>query len=156
MYLHILVPLDGSELAECVLPHVDAMAKLLKGKEKISLVRVVAPLRLYESAESALPPEERKRLESDSVHLAKSYLDQVATKLNLDEATVETEVLFGRITEQMIDFVEKNGVDLIIIATHGRSGISRWFSGNIADRLIRSSHVPVLVVRPNECQVPLE
>jgi nucleotide-binding universal stress UspA family protein len=156
MYLHILVPLDGSELAECVLPHVNAMAKMLKGREKISLVRVVAPLRLYESAESALPPEELKRLEADSVRLAKSYLDQLVTKLNLDEVTVETVVLFGRVTEQLIDFVEKNGVDLIIIATHGRSGISRWFSGNVADRLIRSSNVPVLVVRPPECQVPLE
>ena len=156
MYLHILVPLDGSELAECVLPHVNAMAKMLKGREKISLVRVVTPLRLYESVESALPPEERQRLEADSVKLAKSYLDQVATKLNLDEVTVETVVLFGQVTEQLIDFVEKNGVDLIIIATHGRSGVSRWFAGNVADRLIRSSRVPVLVVRPPGCQIPLE
>ena len=155
MYLHILVPLDGSELAECVLPHVKSMAGLLKGRKKISLVRVVKPLHLYEGVESSLPPEERQRLEKDSSQIAKDYLEQITAKLNLRQVTVETVVLFGQITEQMVDFVEKNGVDLIIIATHGRSGISRWFAGSIADRLIRSSHVPVLVVRPPECQVPL-
>lgn len=155
MYLHIMVPLDGSELAECVLPHVNAMAKMLKGKEKISLVRVVTPLHLYEGAEFSLPPGERKRLEDDNARLARGYLDQVASKLNLEQVTVKTVVLIGQVVAQLNDFIGKNGVDLVIIATHGRSGISRWFAGSVADRLIRSSPVPVLVVRPPQCQTSL-
>ncbi|MFA5316946.1 MAG: universal stress protein [Dehalococcoidales bacterium] len=153
MYLHIMVPLDGSELAECVLPHVNAMARLLKGKEKISLVRVVPPLHLYEGTESSLPPEERKQLEADGVRVAKDYLEQVVTKLNLNQVTVTTEVLSGQAAEKLNEFIENNGVDLIIIATHGRSGIGRWFAGSTADKLIRSASVPVLVVRPPQSPV---
>lgn len=153
MYLHIMVPLDGSELAECVLPHVNAMAKLLKGKEKISLVRVVTPLHLYEGAESALPAEERKRLEEDSIKVAKDYLNNITSKLNLKQVTVATEVLSGQPVEKLNEFIESTGVDLIIIATHGRSGISRWFAGSTAEKLIRSANVPVLVVRPPQSPV---
>ncbi|MFH0942084.1 MAG: universal stress protein [Chloroflexota bacterium] len=154
MYLHIMVPLDGSELAECVLPHVNAMAKLLKGKEKISLVRVVPPLHLYEGAEASLPPEERKRLEAGSARVARDYLGGIVPKLNLRQVTVATVVLSGQVIDELNGFIKENGVDLVIIATHGRSGISRWFIGSTAERLIRTSSAPVLVVRPPECPAP--
>lgn len=151
MYRHIMVPLDGSELAECVLPHVNTLARLLKGKEQISLVRVVPPLHLYEGAEASLPPEERKRLEADSARVAKDYLDGVVPRLDLRQVTAATVVLSGRVADKLNDFIKDNGVDLVIIATHGRSGISRWFIGSTAERLIRTSSAPVLVVRPPGC-----
>jgi nucleotide-binding universal stress UspA family protein len=56
-------------------------------------------------------------------------------------------VLSGREAESLVDFVEANGIEMIIIATHGRSGVSRWVRGSIADRILRASRVPVLMVR---------
>ncbi|RJQ39209.1 MAG: universal stress protein [Dehalococcoidia bacterium] len=153
MYRHIMVPLDGSELAECVLPHAGALAKLLKGKEKISLVRVVPPLRLYEGAEAGLPPEERNRLEDEGIRVARDYLKGAADRLNQPGITVATEVLSGQVVDQLNEFIRDNSVDLVILATHGRSGISRFFAGSTAERLIRSSTVPVLAVRPPGCSI---
>jgi len=59
--------------------------------------------------------------------------------------------LFGRVVEELANFAEKNQIDLIIIATHGRSGVSRWVWGSVADRILRSSCVPVLMVRAPGC-----
>jgi len=154
MYRHIMVPLDGSELAECVLPHLNTVAGLLKGDKKISLVRVVPPLRLYEGIEASLPLEERKRIEADGIRDAKEYLKEVSGRLRLPNATIETEVLFGRVLDELNKFARDNGVDLVIIATHGRSGVSRWVIGSTADHLIRSANIPVLVIRPQACAQP--
>ena len=61
----------------------------------------------------------------------------------------QAEVLVGRVAESLADYTETKGIDLIVIATHGRSGISRWVRGSIADRVLRFSPVPVLMVRAN-------
>jgi len=147
MYQHILVPLDGSELAECVLPHVEALAEKHDAC-KVALVRVVSPLHLYGGVESSLSPEERKRLEADSMKVAREYLDIVVKRLKEAGIKVESEVLYGgRVVDEIVDYVEKNEVDLVVIATHGRSGVSRWVWGSVADRILRSVRVPVLMVR---------
>lgn len=150
MYQHVMVPLDGSKLAECVLPHVTAIAKTCEAG-KITFVRVVTPLHLYEGSEHSIPAKERQRLEADSIEVAKKYLDQVIKQAKHDNVTAESVVLFGNINEQLVDFADKNGVDLIIIATHGRSGPSRWVWGSVADRILRSACVPVLMVRAPGC-----
>lgn len=154
MYHHIMVPLDGSELAECALPHANAIASLLKEGDKISLVRVVSPLRLYEGAEASLPPEERRRLTDESVTVAREYLDRAAAKLNLPGIKMEKVVLVGPINETLNKFAQDNGVGLVIITTHGRSGISRLFAGSTAESLIHTSKTPMLVVRPPGCLPP--
>jgi len=152
MYKHIMVPLDGSKLAECVLPHVESIAMTCEAG-KLSFVRVVTPLRLYEGDESRIPAAERQRLEADSMEVAKKYLDQLMKQTKYDNVTAQSVVLFGNINEQLIDFADKNEVDLIIIATHGRSGPSRWVWGSVADRILRSACVPVLMVRAPGCVV---
>lgn len=146
MYQHIMVPLDGSELAECVLPHVAAIATSCS-VARVTLVRVVEPLRLHGGIETGISPEERHRLEADSMEVATSYLEERARQLADKGVTAGPEVLFGQVLEQLVDFVVKNGVDLIIVATHGRSGVSRMFLGSVADRLLRAAPVPVLMVR---------
>ena len=146
MYRHIMVPLDGSELAECVFPHVVAIAERRKAC-KVTLVRVVTPLHLYGGVESRLSPEERQRLETDSMDAARKYLGQVVGRLKDKGIAAQSEVLHGDVINKLVDYVEKNEVDLIVIATHGRSGVSRWVWGNIADKILRSAHVPVLMVR---------
>jgi nucleotide-binding universal stress UspA family protein len=151
MYKKITVPLDGSELAECVLPHVEAIAKGCVPPPKVTLVRVVEPLHLHGGLESRFAPEERKHIEDDAANVAQSYLDQVVNRLKGKGVKAKSEVLRGNVIDTLLDYMNKNGVDLIIIASHGRSGISRWVWGSVTDRILRSSRVPVFMVRVPEC-----
>ncbi|HEY33210.1 MAG TPA: universal stress protein [Dehalococcoidia bacterium] len=141
-----MVPLDGSELAECVLPHVESIATGCS-VSMITLVRVVPPLHMYGGTETSISPEERQHLEADSVEVATAYLEEKAQLLRDKGVLVETSVLFGNVLDELCDYITKNEVDLVIIATHGRSGVSRLFLGSIADRLLRHAPVPVLMVR---------
>ncbi len=146
MYKNILVPLDGSELAEQVLPHVRTIATGCS-VGKVTLVRVVPPLHLYGGVESRFSPEEKQEIENESIRVAREYLAGVTGQLTGGEITVEAAVLSGDVVEQLIDYASRNEVDLIVIATHGRSGVSRWAWGSVADRILRSAKVPVLMVR---------
>ncbi len=150
MYKKILVPLDGSELAECVLPHVASIAKGC-GAQDVILLRVVEPLQLYRGTEYSISPEERQRLETRDMESARDYLERVGAQTTYDGVNVQSEVIFGKVAETIADYAGKNGVDLITIATHGRSGVSRWVWGSVADRILRSACVPVLMVRAPGC-----
>ncbi len=152
MYQHIMVLLDGSELAECVLPHVEAVAEGCSVK-KVTLVRVVEPLHLYGGLESRFSPEERQKLDTETMDVAKSYLDQVAKRLKDKGIIAQAEVLYGKVADEIINYANKNEVDLIIISTHGRSEIGRlvWGWGSVADRVLRSACAPVLMVRAPGC-----
>ena len=146
MYQHIMAPLDGSELAECVLPHVESIATGCS-VTTVTLVTVVPPLHMYGGAETRISPEERKHLEEDSIEVATAYLEEKAQLLRDKGVLVEVKALLGNVLDELVEYTENNGVDLIIIATHGRSGVSRLFLGSIADRLLRQAPVPVLMVR---------
>ena len=78
---------------------------------------------------------------------ATDYLNQVAKQLKQEGTTVQAKVIVGRVTESLIDCAEQNDVDLILAATHGRSGVTRWVRGSVADKILRSANVPVLMVR---------
>jgi nucleotide-binding universal stress UspA family protein len=147
LYQKILVPLDGSELAECVLPHVEAIAKGC-GAINVIFIRVVEP---FLRGEYSFGEKELKRFELENREFAKEYLDQLVSRINSDGMNVQTVAITGKAVESITDYATKNEVDLIVIATHGRSGVSRWAQGSVADRLIRSSHVPVLMVRAPGC-----
>jgi len=146
MYQHIMVPLDGSELAECVLPHVEAIAAGCN-VTTVTLIMVVPPLHMYGGAETRISPEERKHLEKDSVEVATNYLEEKAQLLRDKGVLADVKVLLGNVLDRLVEYIKDNGVDLIVIATHGRSGVSRLFLGSVADRLLRNAPVPVLMVR---------
>ncbi len=146
MYQHIMAPLDGSELAECVLPHVESIATGCN-VSKITLTRVVTPLHMYGGAETRLSPEERHHLEADSVEVATAYLEEKAQLLRDKGILVETAVLLGNVLDELCDYITEKGVDLVVIATHGRSGVSRLFLGSVADRLLHHAPAPILMVR---------
>jgi len=147
MYQHIMVPLDGSEVAECVLPHAESLA-MGRDVGRVTVVRVIPRLHLYGGVESRFSPEERQRLEADSMDIAKKYLAKIVKRLKAKGIHAESEVLLGgQVVDELVDYAEKNGVDLVILATHGRSGVSRWVWGSVADRILRSVSVPVLMVR---------
>lgn len=153
MYQKIMVPLDGSELAECVLPHV---ATFISGCQVNTLVfvRVIEPAALtyrgaYVTSKDDLDKIEinTRRIEEERKQHASEYLEGVVSGLKTDGVKCHTEVLSGKVAESLVDYVETNRIDMIIIATHGRSGVSRWVRGSIADRILRASRVPVLMVR---------
>ena len=150
MYQKIMVPLDGSNLAECVFPHVGALATGCR-VSSILLVRVVEPFHQPSTTEFVLSPEEIQRVEQEMRASAENYLSQVMQRVKFNQANVKSEILNGRAAEVLADYAAQNGVDLIVIATHGRSGISRWIWGSVADRILRSSCVPVLMVRAPGC-----
>ena len=71
----------------------------------------------------------------------------MVSQLGKEGIGFETEVLVGRTADTLVTYSEANDIDLILMATHGRSGISRWVRGSVADRILRASRVPVLLVR---------
>ncbi len=151
MYKQVLVPLDGSPLAECVFPHVEHMAQSC-GAEEIILIRVVKPFYLITNyVADGISGVDVNRVNEEAMNEAKEYLEKVAAKFKFDSAKVRWEVIMGIEADTIADFASEKKVDLIIIATHGRSGISRWVWGSVADRVLRSSCVPVLMVRAPGC-----
>jgi len=153
MYKKIMVPVDGSELAECVLSHVKTMAAA-KGVQTVVFVRVVEPLSMapVRGETGWLTEEEIKQVDVKSKAAAESYLERLVSGLDYGKVAIRKEILAGRAAEQLAEYASKNDIDLIIVATHGRSGVSRWVWGSVADRLLRSAHVPVLMVRSPGCE----
>ncbi|MBI4186624.1 MAG: universal stress protein [Chloroflexi bacterium] len=151
MYSKILVPLDGSKLAECVLTHVDAIAKGC-GTKEVVFVRVVEPFYMPTGGDGyAFTEQDIKRITSERTKEAENYLQKFIGHASLDGAKARWEVLSGRAADSIADYATKNNTELIIIATHGRSGVSRWVMGSVADRVLRSACVPVLMVRAPGC-----
>ncbi|MCJ8499535.1 universal stress protein [Desulfatitalea alkaliphila] len=146
MYKKVMVPLDGSALAECVFPHVEAFVEGFKLSDVI-FVRVVDPDKTLSSAEDYADLARLAEFEKLQTSPAKKYIQKIRERFNHMSASVHSEVLEGRIADSLIEFADKKGVDVIIIATHGRSGASRWLMGSIADKLIRSAKIPVFIVR---------
>jgi len=152
MFKKIMVPLDGSELAECVLPYLQTLIEA-KGVQEVVFVRVAEPFSLtpVRGETGWLTEEETKHLDARSQAVAESYLDNLVSGLDYGKVAVQRQVLVGRAAEQLAEYARKNEVDLIVVATHGRSGVSRWVWGSVADKLLRSAHVPVLMVRAPGC-----
>ena len=146
MYHHIMVPLDGSKVAECVLDHVVAIGGGRK-VSKVTLIRVVVPLHMYGGVESRFSPEDREHLEKNNIEVAGKYLEELVKRLKDKGTAAESEVLYGVVIDKLVDYAHEHEVDLIIIATHGRSGVSRLVLGSVADKILRVAHVPVLMVR---------
>ena len=149
MYKRILVPLDGSELAECVFPHVEAIAKGC-GVDSVVLLRVLDTF-VSSAVEAYLNEEQRREADERAKITMKEYLNEVVGRINLDGVEIQKRLITGRPAESIAEYATENDVDLIAIATHGRSGISRWAWGSVADRILRSTCVPVLMVRAPGC-----
>jgi len=146
MYNKIMVPLDGSELAECVLPHVEAFISQCQIHE-IVFVRVIESITPAVAGEYAINMEDLERREEARKSDAEKYLKSIIDRMTPGETKLETNVLVGRASDKLADYAESNDVDLILMATHGRSGVSRWVRGSVADRILRAASVPVLMVR---------
>ena len=154
MYNKIMVPLDGSELAECVMPHVEAITTGCK-ITNVVFVRVVNPVQLPASVpargEFGFSEKERQQLQNQHKQAAEAYLKKMVASTHFEGAVLSYEVLSGKVADTLAHWSEKNEVDLIVIASHGRSGVSRWIMGSVAERVLRSACVPVLMIRAPGC-----
>jgi nucleotide-binding universal stress UspA family protein len=149
MYTKILVPLDGSGLAECVLPYVKWFTGVSDVNE-IVFLRVVEPLHIAGGLEAQVPDEEKKQIQSDAAILAMEYLEKVSAQFKDGKIKISHVVLTGKPVKTIADYVSKSDVDLIIMATHGFSGIHRWVSGSVADEVLHAALVPVFMVKPKD------
>lgn len=140
--LRILVPLDGSPLAEAALgPAVDLARSL---RAELHLLQVVQPPSYVypESTAYLLYDPERDLAE------ARQYLDGVATRLRPEGVTVETQSTLGFPTTTIAEVAREQGMDLIVMATHGRTGLARLVLGSVATATLQQASVPVVFVRP--------
>jgi nucleotide-binding universal stress UspA family protein len=143
MYKRILVPLDGSQLAEQVLPHAAIHARQF-GAE-IVLLKVLGPL--PEPAMSS--PQVLRGAAAASAQLALEYLQGVASGLEEEGPPVQVATVEGKPYVEIVRFAEENDIDLIAMSTRGHSGLSRWLLGSVADRVARGTTIPLLLVPAN-------
>jgi nucleotide-binding universal stress UspA family protein len=142
MYKHILLPLDGSALAEQALPH--ALAQAERFEAELTLLKVIEPLPRRGTSMSQAAFE---RAEEEMKTWAREYLEGVAGKLQEQGISVQTATPLDEPHRAIVRLAERNQVDLIVMCTRGQSGISRWLMGSVADRVVRGAKVPVLLVR---------
>lgn len=146
MFKRILVPLDGSKFAEAALPQAQMLAECSGSDGSIELLRVAVHPSSYVYV--ADPTALANLYDSDLAH-CQDYLKQVASRLTETALTpVSTAVLEGPVADAVLDYAETSGADLIVMSTHGRSGMERWLLGSVAEKVVRGAKMPVLLVRP--------
>ena len=143
MYSKILVPLDGSRLAEKAIPYA---TELCKGSTEVTFLQIVhLPLPLAAPDVSmAVPLPDLQEMLQESL----AYLEELAKPwreqgVNIKTAAVERDV----VAEAIVDYAEENEIDLIVMTTHGRSGFSRLVFGSVAESVVRHTPCPVLLIR---------
>lgn len=141
MYKRILVPLDGSELAEQALSH--AVVQAQQFGAEIVVFKVLGQLPEPSMAGRSVV----KTAETLSAELAVEYLDSVVAELCEKGIEAGSATAEGRPYVEIIRYAEENSVDLIVMSTRGYSGLSRWLLGSVTDRVVRGSTVPVLLVQ---------
>lgn len=144
MYKKILVPLDGSSLAESVLSQVLPLAQCADAE--IVLLRVLAlPISAYMAvAEPRIAMGAREDAEAQ----AKEYLARVAAPLRDEGYRVSVEIGTGVIADAIQEKAKQIQADLIAMSTHGRGGLARLMIGSVADQVVRNSRLPVLLIHP--------
>ncbi len=150
MYKRILVPLDGSELAECCLSHVKTLVKEGSIGEVIILNVVGADIPWAEMDKGIDFNAFRQKLISTS----QKYLAEVGSRLTAEGIKVKTEFIEANKPSHVItDYAKRNNIDMIIITTHGYSGLQNLLLGSVAFKVLHEADVPVLLIRPESCQV---
>jgi nucleotide-binding universal stress UspA family protein len=149
---NILIPLDGSQVAEQVLPHVKAIVECKSARVHLLSVAPVidnaaAAVMLYplyvHREQLADEDAERQRIQTE----LGNYLRNIARDFEQMGAKVHCVVRFGSPANEILSYAGENKIELIAMCTHGWSGLARWAYGSVADRVLRSSGCPVLLVR---------
>lgn len=162
-YKKILVPLDGSELAAQALPHAEEIARAAGAKLILSQIVetnmefVVAPVGVGSSGPSVgvggggvgvgVVIEEDPG-QQQAIDEAKAHLDRLAASLQHQKIATEVDINTGDPAACIVDYAADNDVDLIVMTTHGRTGIRRWTHGSVTNKVLQAAPCAVLVIRP--------
>jgi nucleotide-binding universal stress UspA family protein len=140
----VAVPLDGSRLAEQALPVAAAIARAARARLRLVLVHQLpsaptdkASAKLYVSIEVALRKSQREYLRGVAARLAELWGIKVTTVSPT-----------GPVAETLTEWIDETGVDLVVMTTHGRGAVGRALLGSVADRLVRTLEVPIMLLRP--------
>jgi nucleotide-binding universal stress UspA family protein len=148
MLKHVLVPLDGSQLAEEALEHAK---HIVDPNGKITLVTAVdipeVPLYGYYPAVST---PDFEAATNEMLPQAKHYLDTVAKRIASENLTISVEAQIGEAAEVITAVAQKYHVDAIVMSTHGRSGLGRWLFGSVTNKVLTAKTCPVYVVPSKE------
>jgi nucleotide-binding universal stress UspA family protein len=139
----ILVPLDGSPVAEQILPSVVSVAQAMSG-EVILFQVPIAHVSGWMTGEWYLPIQGALDTAEEDTQ---AYLNTVAGRLEKQGLNVATATAIGSVANCIVEYAEANHVDLIAMCTHGRTGLARWALGSVADRVLRAGGKPILLVR---------
>ncbi|HYB69839.1 MAG TPA: universal stress protein [Candidatus Bathyarchaeia archaeon] len=146
MYKRTLVPLDGSPVAETIIPFIIGIAGPLD--MDVILLRVVEPIS---------PPVLEGYVEAETAPLrttdAQEYLAPIAVELRNKGVRVESRVRWGHPADQIVDAARELGADLIAMSTHGRGGLGQLVFGSVAQAVLRKAQMPVFLMRATESQV---
>ena len=143
MYQRVLVPLDGSKMAEQAIPYA---SELCKGSTTVTLFQVVhIPIPLAApDASLAVPMPSQAEL----IQEAKTYLESIAAKLRLEGVRVDVDAVERDVVaDAIVEYAAEHDIDLIVMTTHGRSGLSRMIFGSVAEAVVRNAPCPVLLIR---------
>lgn len=145
MYNTLLVPLDGSKRAEAILPHVEELAQ--RYEAKVVFLRVVEPPSLIIAPES--PPDKwlHQPEFEQRVKEAREYLAIREGEFRQKDIEARTSVVYGPVVQEILTAAEREGADLIAIASHGRSGLSQVFYGSVAAGVLQRVDRPLLLIR---------
>jgi len=144
MYKTILVPLDGSKRAEAILPHVENLAQLCDARviflEVVELVHV-------DMGPDGMSPVLDAQIVEQEMHLADSYLSALQDEFRKRGIEARKRVAYGSVVGQIMNVAKQEEADLIAMASHGRTGLSRVFYGSVAAGVLHSVDRPLLLVR---------
>ena len=148
MYRRVVIPLDGSPVAEAILPFILEIAGPLD--MEVVLLRVVVPIPpsvIEGSRHVEVEDPEKRRIE------AEEYLAPIVSELRARGVRVTTQVRRGEPPAEILAGAKAAGADLIAMTTHGRSGLGRLLFGSVAEAVLRHSEIPVFLMRQTEAQV---
>jgi nucleotide-binding universal stress UspA family protein len=140
MFTHILAPLDGSLLAERAISHAEQFARVFGGK--ITLLQILDPSQNHEGPLAVEPLNWQIRKAE-----AEMYLQETAAKIRANGIEVDHILREGRASENIIDFAHGENIDLVVLTTHGASGLSRWNTSSVVSKVLEKLYLPILLVR---------
>lgn len=147
MFKHLLVPLDGSKLAELALPMAKSIAAQFESS--ITLLQVVAlPYAVGFGHDSSGTYSDLNSLNQEMKREATSYMEAKRQELQRAGIRVNMQIVMGKSpAEAILTAVDDFEADTIVMSTHGRGGLMRWVFGSVADKVLRHAHVPIMLVR---------
>jgi nucleotide-binding universal stress UspA family protein len=142
----VIVPLDGSDLAETALPYVEDLARALS--LKIVLVRAVRIDAIYSGDTYSSPYGDGGELVGQVEAASNDYLKGVAERLSKNGLAVEWKLLRGSLARAVVNLAQATSQGMIALTTHGRSGLTRLVLGSVTEAVVKTSSDPVLVIPP--------